>query len=255
MTESVTDIIAARSREPEGLRRMLVWSLAAHLVLVAALSLTSRFRPIEDDPPRTVMTISLGGAPGPRAGGLTTTGGRAVQAPEPEPPTRRAETPPAPVPPPMALPAPRPAPRTPPRTAPPESAARRPSTGPEPQEGSTPVETGARGQGFGLSTGGGGGTNVQVDVANFCCPEYLEQMMTFIQRNWESRHGVAGATTMQFTITRSGTIERVMVERPSGLFALDQAAQRALLLTRLPELPAQFPNPTLTVHMRFEYSR
>jgi TonB family protein len=60
---------------------------------------------------------------------------------------------------------------------------------------------------------------------------------------------------MQFTITRGGTIERVQVERPSGFLALDLAAQRALLLTRLPELPAQFPNPTLTVHMRFEYSR
>jgi len=47
----------------------------------------------------------------------------------------------------------------------------------------------------------------------------------------------------------------VQVELPSGFYALDLAAQRALLLTRLPELPAQFSNPTLTVHMRFEYSR
>ena len=60
---------------------------------------------------------------------------------------------------------------------------------------------------------------------------------------------------MKFTITRGGAIEQVQVERPSGFVALDLAAQRALLLTRLPELPAQFPNPTLTVHMRFEYSR
>jgi TonB family protein len=92
-------------------------------------------------------------------------------------------------------------------------------------------------------------------VGNFCCLEYLEQMMSLIQRNWESKHGVAGATTMQFTITRGGAVERVQVERPSGFFALDGAAQRALLLTRLPELPPQFPNATLTVHMRFDYSQ
>jgi TonB family protein len=233
---------------------MVAWSVAAHVVLVAALRLTSGLREAPDEGPRTVMTISLGGAPGPRAGGLTTTGGRTVQAPRPVEPARRAETPPAPKAPEMALPTARPARPTRPQVAPPDAVGRTPSTGAEPQEGSTPVDTGARGQGFGLSTGGGG-SNVQLDVANFCCPEYLEQMVTLIQRNWDSKHGVSGTTTMRFTITRGGTIERVEVLRPSGFFALDGAAQRALLQTRLPELPYQFPNPTLTVRMIFEYSR
>ena len=79
--------------------------------------------------------------------------------------------------------------------------------------------------------------------------------MTLVQRNWASKHGVAGTTTMKFTITRGGAVEQVVVELPSGFVALDLAAQRALLLTRLPELPPQFPNPSLTVHMKFEYSR
>ena len=43
---------------------------------------------------------------------------------------------------------------------------------------------------------------------------------------------------MKFTITRDGTIENVQVEQSSGFLAHDYAAQRALLLTRLPELPA-----------------
>ena len=43
--------------------------------------------------------------------------------------------------------------------APKEATARTPSTG-QPQEGSTRVDTGARGQGFGLTSGGGGGTGV-----------------------------------------------------------------------------------------------
>ena len=35
MTETVTDIIVARSRQPEGLQTMVLWSAAGHVVLVA----------------------------------------------------------------------------------------------------------------------------------------------------------------------------------------------------------------------------
>ena len=36
----------------------------------------------------------------------------------------------------------------------------------------------------------------------------------------------------------------------------DSRAQRAMVLTpRLPPLPVQFTNPTLTVHLTFEYTR
>ena len=96
---------------------------------------------------------------------------------------------------------------------------------------------------------------MQLDVTNFCCPEYIEQMVTLVQRNWQSNQGVRGSTLMKLTINRNGSIQGVMVERPSGFIALDLAAERALLSTRLPELPIQFPNPTLTVHITFEYQR
>ena len=125
----------------------------------------------------------------------------------------------------------------------------------EPRPGSTRTETGARGTGFGLTTGGGAGTGVQLDVANFCCPEYIEQMVALVQQNWQRNQGVAGSVLMKFTITRRGSIEGVVVERPSGFVALDYAAQRALLLTRLPELPPQYPNPTLGVHVTFDNQR
>jgi TonB family protein len=78
-------------------------------------------------------------------------------------------------------------------------------------------------------------------------------MVTLIQRNWQQNQGVRGTTVMKFTITRSGTIQGVMLAKPSGFLALDLAAERALLITRLPELPPQFPNPALTVHITFEY--
>jgi TonB family protein len=257
MTEgTVTDIIVSRAQISEGMRSMIVWSVAAHIALLAFMVfMPASWRGQLDEGPKTVMTISLGGAPGPRNGGLTTMGGRTVQAPPPVEPVRKVETPPAPKTPEMALPAKNARPAKPqPQQAPKDAAARTPSTG-QPQEGSTRVDTRARGQGFGLTSGGGGGTGVQVDFANFCCPEYLSQMITLIQRNWQSNQGVAGSVLMKFTITRAGTIENVQVEQSSGFLAHELTAQRALLLTRLPELPLQFPNPSLTVHMRFEYQR
>ena len=42
---------------------------------------------------------------------------------------------------------------------------------------------------------------------------------------------------------------------PSGFAALDNSSMRALQLTRLAPLPAAFENPTLTVHLRFDYTR
>ena len=186
----VTDIIVARSRPSERLTAMTAWSVTLHIVLVAAIL----FVPTRaaQQAPRTVMTISLGGAPGPRDGGMTQAGGRTVQAVPPPEPVRRAETPPAPTRPAMTLPDPRartrPQPK--PESAPKDATSRTLSTGEQPREGTTRVETGARGQGFGLSTGGGGGTGVQLDVANFCCPEYLEQMVSLIQRNWDQNQGV-----------------------------------------------------------------
>jgi TonB family protein len=240
----VTDVLVARRQRPEKFGRMVVWSVAVHAGAAALLLFGPFDWQVVAEEPRTVMMISLAGAPGPRAGGMTPMGGRAISEPEPAP--RRAIPPPPPKP--RATPVPaarRPQPKPAPKPAPEE----------EPQPGVTRTETGARGQGFGLATGGSGGTGVQLDVATFCCPEYIEQMVTLIQRNWQSNQGVSGSTVMKFTITRSGSIEGVIIERPSGLLALDLAAERALLLTRLPELPLQFPNPTLTVHLTFEYRR
>jgi periplasmic protein TonB len=257
MTEgTVTDVIVARSQITERLNAMIPWSVAAHIALFAfMIFMPASWRGAMDEGPRTVMTISLGGAPGPRNGGLTSMGGRTAQAAPPEPVKKVVETPPAPKTPEMALPTKNPRqvkPQT--QEAPKEATARTPSTG-QPQEGSTRVDTGARGQGFGLTSGGGGSTGVTVDTANFCCPDYLSQMITLIQRNWQSNQGVAGKVVMKFTITRAGAIENVQVEQPSGFLAHELAAQRALLLTRLPELPLQYPNPSLTLHVTFEYQR
>ena len=240
----VTDVIVARGRQPEQFGGMLIWSIAAHAGVIGILL----FGPMDwgvaaDEIPNPVMTISLAGAPGPRETGITPMGGRTVEAPPPDAVERAMPPPP---------------PRAVERVVPVETPPRRPRATPppeEPQPGVTRTETGTRGQGFGLATGGSGGSGVQLDVADFCCPEYIEQLVTLIQRNWQANQGVRGSTVMRFIITRGGSIEGVVVERPSGLLALDLAAERALLTTRLAELPPQFPNPTLTVHLTFEYQR
>jgi TonB family protein len=158
----------------------------------------------------------------------------------------------------MTVPDPRARPRAQakPQQAPNDATGRTPTTGDEPRQGNARAETGAKGQGFGLSSGGGGGSGVQLDVANFCCPEYVATVVQRIQQSWNHNQGVTGQVLVKFTIQRDGTLTDVQVEKPSGFMALDMNAHRAVLSTaRVPPLPAQFSNPTLTVHLRFDYSR
>src|ERR1043166_2764955 len=95
MTEgTVTDIIVARSQMSERLNTLIPWAVAAHMALFAfMIFMPASWRGAVDEGPRTVMTISLGGAPGPRNGGLTTMGGRTVQAPPPEHAKKGVEVP------------------------------------------------------------------------------------------------------------------------------------------------------------------
>jgi TonB family protein len=247
MNEPASDIIAARSRAQSTLAPTLVWSVAGHVAIVAAIW----FAPMRsaDDTPRLVMTVSLGGAPGPRAGGLTQQGGRRVE-PTPEPPKPTPRTPP---PPPArstaaAIPT-KVAPARPERAEPSRTA---PSIPEPPRDGSTRTETGTRGQGFGLATGGNGQRGMEVETPNFCCPAYLEAVRIAIERAWVRAPGV-GTTTLRFRILRNGTIESVSVFESSQNRAIDDAAMRALGLTRtLPELPREFPDSVLAVRMRFE---
>ena len=259
MIEAVSDIITARSREGEGLSRMLVASVVVHAAAVGVIAFAPK-PDFSDEAPRTVMTISLGGAPGPRSGGMTPLGGRSVQAVTPtDAPRVRSELPPAPTKPEMTVPTPNAKPRPPqarPQQAPQESSGRKLSTGAEVREGSARAETGARGQGFGLTTGGGGGAGAQLDVGDFCCPEYIETVVQRIHGNWASKQNVSGRVVVKFTIQRDGALTDAQVFQPSGLIALDTAAYRAVLLTqRVPPLPGQFTNPTLTVRLIFDYQR
>jgi len=117
----------------------------------------------------------------------------------------------------------------------------KPTKGDEIRKGSSIAENSARGQGFGGLSSGGGGTGVQLEVSNFCCPEYLATMSALIKRNWNGQQNAAGLTRMRFVIQRNGRIVDVTVLESSGVQILDFYAERALTLTTLPPLPAACP--------------
>ena len=257
----VTDVLRDRRQEPAGLASMAGISFAVHGAIAAILV----FGPLNwlaapAEKPKSVMTISLGGAgDGPKSGGLTAIGGRPVQTTEPAA-VREAIRPPAAVVPEMvtakstAKPA-RPAKSTPaPPVTTPDARGKALTRGEEVQPGNALADTGARGQGFGLSTGGGAGSGSRLDVADFCCPDYIVLMVDKIRSNWNKQVEVRGVVSVKFTIQRDGRLTDTSVDRSSGTLSLDQNAMRAVMVTRqLVALPSAFPNPTLTVYLNFEY--
>jgi len=270
--EAVTSVLIERSHAERGLSRMVTISLVAHAVLGAALIVAAPYvTPKRQQDIRPLMTISLGGAPGPRSGGMTPIG-QPIAATAPLPDVPR----PAPIretitkPPAMTIPEPTAKPVKPskPRATAAEAIPTkkiRPEPAPPTQTAATATAAAAttgpggepRGMGFGgLSTGGGMASGSYLDVQNFCCPDYLATMLQLIQANWNARQEVAGETFVVFRIQRDGRLTDIELEKSSNYPALDLMAQRALFQTRrVPPLPSAFPDDHLTVHLRFEYSR
>lgn len=263
MREAVSEILVERAREVDGLAQTLAYSIAAHAVLIAlAYYVPGHWLSTKVDSNVPVMTIELGGTPGPETGGMTSISTRAVQEVAPPEAKPAPRTPPAAQAPEMVMPLPtaKPAAKTPPKPVekPAEkSTSRKPVTGKEIRSGAATYETGGAATPFGgLTTGGGGAGGATVDVQNFCCPAYLATMVQTIRSNWNQNQGATGEVQVKFTIYRDGAIGNVEVETSSGLFNLDQEARRALVKTRrLLPLPNEYPDSTLTVHLVFKYQR
>jgi TonB family protein len=237
--------------------RAITWSVVLHVAAVATAFLLPR-EWFARKPPPAIMTITLGGSTvGPKSTGTTSMGGRTVE--QVAPPPKRVD----PVPEPKAPPAPAMPARTPPRTAvaeptkipkpPPMPPTRAPVTGQRITAGNTPVDTGARGQGAGLTFGGTAGTGGDTDLKDFCCQEYLTQLLTTVDGAWQKSQPETGTTVLKFTIHRSGRIGEVIVEQSSGFGILDRAARAALDEARLLPLPAEYKKDTLTIHLTFPY--
>lgn len=259
--DAVSEVLVAR-QAVDATGPMVGASFAAHVVMVAAVVLVpAAWMGVRAPREEVVMTVSLAGAIGPQSGGRQAEAAQAVQTQAPPAPNREAVAPPTAKAPEMVEPT-----KAPPRRNPPPKVAQAPddaptrttpSKGPEPRPGQALANTGSTSRTpFGGTASGSGGTGARIDVGDFCCPQYLAAMQDRILRNWESRQQTLGTAVLTFTVQRDGTIAAIAVEKSSGNPTLDFIATRALRLTRrIPPLPAEYPNPTLSVHMTFEYQR
>lgn len=255
--DAVTEVIQSRAARSDGLNGMVGASALAHLALVAVVAFVPSAWFAVQREPEVVMQISLGGGEGPRTS-VNTLSSRPVQQLTEASKAIEPVRPPAAKTPEMIEPTKAPPKKTMPNpTAAKDPRSRTPTKGAELQKGSAVAETGIRGQGFntGLSGGGGPAVGAKLDVANFCCPEYLATMIELITRNWSSKQQAVGATTMRFVIQKDGRIVDATIEKSSGNQSLDFFSQRALALTKLPPLPDGYPERALTVHIVFPYER
>ncbi len=256
--DAVTEVLVGRVPKSDALGSMLGASVVAHVALFTMLVLgPTWWFGARQDPPETVMQISLGGPESPDTSGMTALSARPVQQVVPVEPKKPVEAvrPPAAKTPEMVEPTKAPPKKTTPNARDakdPRSTT--PTKGAELQKGSAVAKTNAKGQGFGMSSGGFGSQGY-LDVSNFCCPEYLSLMTSQIRTNWDSHQNAAGMVLMRFVIQKDGRIVDPTVEQSSGVQTLDFLARRALLLTKLQPLPDAFPEPALVVHLYFEYQR
>jgi TonB family protein len=258
MQEAVSAVLIGRSREADGLARMVWISLGLHLTFITVLALMpAGWLTSEPEPKGKVVTISLGGVPGPDTGGMTSIATRTVQA-EAAPNTRPVVTPPAAKTPAMVAPTPNAKPAPKPVEKPVDkSATRKPSTGAQVKTGPARVDTpNAAEVPFGGLASGGGGTGGARIEGDFCCPAYIEEMKSRIYANWNQQQGARGSVDIKFIIRRDGMLTAVSVDKSSGNPLLDLESRRAVYATvKISPLPEQFTRPTLTVYLTFEYKR
>jgi protein TonB len=261
MKEAVSDILAERAQVTGGISRMVILSLIAHGLLLTAMILVPGLWQATSSANENVMEISLGGIEGPNTGGMTAPSARKVDEVADRDPRARPDAPPPPKPEmveaaPTAKPAPKPTTAKPVETKPKETG-KKPAVGAEVSKGTARVETNSPAQVpfGGLSTGGGGFGGAQINIAGFCCPEYVRLMQQRIHANWQRKQGATGRVMMSFTVRRDGLLTDIKVVQSGGQF-LDLISQRALVQTKqLPPLPREYPNQTLTVEVILDYVR
>lgn len=255
--DAVSEVLIARAPKDDGLSAMLGASAIGHVVIVGLFVLVPAWWfGAETEVPETIMQISLGGPIGPNDGGTETLGARTIQQVAPVEAKKAIDPvrPPAATAPEMVDPTKAPPKKQPAKVDAKDPRGAKPTVGKEIQKGTAIAETKATGVGFGLSSGGGS-SGGHLEVANFCCPDYLQTMAASIKSNWNSQQGAPGRVHLRFVIQKDGRIVDITVEESSGVETLDLYARRALILTKLPPLPAAFFDPALAVHLYFEYTR
>ncbi len=253
----MTTTLSLRRPGADGPARMIAWSLAIHAIGVMGLFLVPRGWLVNRQLPPKLMTVSLGSA-GVKTGGMNPVGAQRVD--EVAPPPKRPETKNAVQPQPETAIA---VPKTPPKVIPPKSSVtspavmtkRPPVTGEQVTPGPSRAYTGSTTQTTGLAIGGGAGGAETSLPADFCCPEYIAELIRRITANWENKQPETGTTVMKFVINRDGSFSKPELETSSGSVLLDLKARAAFDRLRIDPLPRAYSEDKLTIHLRFPYVR
>lgn len=99
---------------------------------------------------------------------------------------------------------------------------------------------------------------LKINTGDFPFSYYLTILQNRIQNNWQPPYQTSAQqekmlTVIAFQVLRNGKIANVALEKSSGRFLYDQAAQRAVYSANpLPPLPDEFRGEFLSVHIEFE---
>ena len=260
MNEAVSDILARRRIDPVGLSRAMSVSIGIHVTVIVLLFVVPKSWISRELEKPMLMTISLGGSPGEKTGGMVAAGARTVEEVAP-PPEKPKPIPPAVKPKvdPLVV-APKVTPAKPPKTTvlTPTVTSTRPTpslTGSQVQRGSSVADTGSTSQSTGLTYGGGAGGAVATLDSDFCCKEYMEEVLRRIGVNWRRDQPVSGSTTIVFEINKDGSFSAPVVEKSSGYVPLDAASKDAFRALKLQPLPKEYQFDKLKIHLTFPYVR
>lgn len=90
---------------------------------------------------------------------------------------------------------------------------------------------------------------------------YLVQVLASVRRNWHAvmpesaRLGARGRVVVQFIISRSGQVPKLVIASPSGFDALDRAAVASISASNpFPPLPAEFGGGEIRLQLVFSYN-
>ena len=258
MAQTLTSVLEQRRQPTDGLRRTVTISLVLHLAAASLAVIVPKVWPATPEVEPVYVTINFGVADQLDTTGKTSAGGRPIEqvAPPPKRPTpvqpatpqtqsplsigAKPKIPPKPTATPSATPAP----------------PRPPTTGAEQTKGSTPADTGVKGQATGLSIASGGLGAAGLDTT-FCCPEWAKEAERMILRGWKEFQPETGVNEVVITIRRDGTFAPAEIFKPSGSFLLDDESLRPFraLNGRLIRLPDKYEGDTLRIRFKFEYKR
>lgn len=101
-------------------------------------------------------------------------------------------------------------------------------------------------------------SGMKIDTDDFPFAYYLAILQNRIQSNWKppfqaSMQQNTLSSVIRFQVQRNGRIVNINLEKSSGRYLFDQAAQRAVYSSNpLPPLPDEFRGEQLSIHIEFE---